>query len=288
MSDQKEPPAANEQAALTFTRDHLAHMQKSLRTTRIVACVLVGFVFLYMSYIASRLRSDMTHESLSSLLVSKGEAMVNEYVPPMIADVQKRLPELIRTEAPKYITSLLPELRAGLQSQATGFFDKALADIAPQLDQAITDLIGHKKDEVRAYLDTMKEVNAASPERKLVLEQRARGMVRLLVTELLDSLDVIAEQRQFGNPDLDFHYRNTLSMLRAGNQDLKHLATSKKLSPDDTDLSYAIAVLLKKVSWTSPVLTPPPKSIRQPKSGNNNATKPVAPPTTTKAPEKTP
>ncbi len=281
MSDPKEAPISGEQAAINFTRDHMHRMEKSLNTTRIVACVLVGFVFLYMSYIAGRLRENLTHENLSSLLVSRGEELINQHVPPMIADAQARLPEMIRNEAPKYVASLLPELRVGLQDQATNFFNKAVLDLAPQIDQAIGDLIGTRKADVKAYLETMKELKAAPPERRQALEQRARALVRLMVTELLDSLEAVAEVRQFDNPDLDLLYRRSLSTLRAGNQEVKRLATGPKLTKDDEDLRYAVAVLLEKVDWSSPVLTPPPRKVRPPKtpkSGGNNATKPAANP----------
>ncbi|MBL69010.1 MAG: hypothetical protein CMO74_11270 [Verrucomicrobiales bacterium] len=260
MSDeqQKQSGANEDQAA--FIEELYEKTKKSHSNSITISAVLCVVVLGYMWFITSKTKELVTQDTIRSYVVTWADEQIQTRGPELAKGIRDDLPRYIQDEVPKLITSTIPEYRQAFQGQAEAQLDAVLDDLKPKFKDAVGTMIDAHQAELKAYIDTVKDLQAVKDDEqeKARLKAKLEGSIRLLTDALIDDLYKIAENREFGDPGIDEVYKSTYERLERVNNDLSELAVTKdeNMDSEDLDLRYAIAVMLDKLEWSTPTHQP--------------------------------
>jgi len=220
----------------------------------IVSAILAAVVLGYMWFLTSWLKRDLTEENISNYIVIYAEEQLDTHAPEIIDQTKEMIPKVIQEEIPKYITSKVPDVRESFQTQADDYFERSLAEVKPQIEEAIDEFLQKYDADMEKYAELIEAAKNADIEERNRLEKMATIKVRELAEGFVDGLLEIAQARDFGNGDVNRSYNETLSRLKRVNEDLRALAITpeKEITSEDQDLRYSIALMLDKLEWSTP------------------------------------
>ena len=252
-----------------FIRDVFKRTQRNHTVTVVISVLLPAAMLTYLWVLTHHLKRDFTEENIHSYFVSTIEEKIQAKAPEYIQQVKDYIPDAIGKEIPKYVMSKIPEVRERVQARADTFFNRSLEDVRSQVGEAVEQFVREYEDEIKKYTETIETAKKANTEdERKRLEDQAKESINQLSKILVDGLLEIAEKREFGDPRVDATYKSSLLRLEHINGDLQALASTpdNKLEQRDSDLRFAVALMLDKLDWSTP------NNVRIPKEEVENPT----------------
>lgn len=259
MSDKESTTPTPSSAAEQYLQAQLLKTKKTLRTSKIVATVMVLFIFSYMTFLTTSLGSYLQPKTAAEIILSETQGFIQEQSGALTARLEKDIPEFI-TELPEWVLRQLPEYRAVIQMEATNFVANYCKDSSVELGKMIDDFIEENKTDIQEFLKGAQD--------ELLIKQIAK--------EIEDDLVKFVKEQEIGDAKIGDKITATLGTLKRSKKLAEHYAKGKDLTAEELRVRHAIYLLLDKAAWSvqEPGGTNKPTIKRPaPKNGKSNGKK---------------
>lgn len=254
MTDKIPTTPTSESAAQHYLQEQLEKTRKTLRISKIVATIMVLFIFTYMTWLTKSLGSYLEPKSAADIVLGEAQGFIQEQSSALSARLETEVPQFI-ADIPDWVLRQLPEYRKIIQDEATNFVAKYCEESSKELGKTIDEFIEDHKADIKEFLKGAQD--------ELLIKQVAK--------EIEDDLIKFVKEQKIGDDTLGQKITATLATLKRSNTLAGRYAIAKDLTEEELRVRHAIYLILDKAAWSVQEPTNKP-SVKPPAPKNGKST----------------
>jgi hypothetical protein len=230
--------APSEQVALQYVDDQLQKARGALRRTRIISILVVLVVLGYFGFLASYVRTQyLEPKAAAEMANAYAVAFVQENGPELSGKLKQEIPRLIQ-RLPDYALEQLPRFREDLENTLEERFTQYCQGSAVELGEHLDSFLEENREAINDFLEA-----GQTPEGAKELAANLEEEIRLYLQDPGADGESVSDK-----------LNAALHALKQIEARLHRLANGADLTPQETQLRRAIAVMMTTVERDVPKL----------------------------------